>query len=290
MQQSLPIPLPMSSSIWNPLQYTGTISSISWWKMQLLHLLTVKFLSLTLSRSIRLKNPIMPDILLLPRKNSGSLMFYVLFKKYSFFTQEKVFSDTFSITALAVYDEFESAKELAYMGLQELTAFIMKKWKNRFPDSNAVVKAIQKAARSSYHLPNIVSDSANQVLAISITFIKGIGSVYSAGIIAEIGGINRFDNHAQLAKYAVLAWTQYQSGKYEAQTPRPIKSGNRFLRYYQCEVAFSLIRCNAEYSRFYHLKYKEVNRYQHKRTLALTARKLCGWSFDCWKPIVYIVR
>lgn len=36
----------------------------------------------------------------------------------------------------------------------------------------------------------------------------------------------------------------------------------------------SLVRCDAEYSRFYHLKYKEVNKYQHKRALALTARKL----------------
>ena len=29
------------------------------------------------------------------------------------------------------------------------------------------------------------------------------------------------------------------------------------------------------------LKFKEVNKYQHKRALALTARKLVRWSFDC---------
>ena len=235
----------------------------------------------------------------------------VLFKKYSSFTQEKVFSDTFSTTALAVYEEFESAEELAYMDLQELTAFIMEKGKNRFPDPDAVAKAIQKAARSSYRLPKTVNDSVNQVLAISITSIKalesqikefdkaiaaqmellpnvlssikGIGPVYSAGIMAEIGDINRFENHAQLAKYAGLAWTQYQSGKYEAQTTRLIKSGNRFLKHYLCEAAFSLVRCDAEYSRFYHLKYKEVNRYQHKRALALTARKFVRLVFRLLK-------
>ena len=53
----------------------------------------------------------------------------VLFKKYSTMTQEKVFSDTFSTTALAVYDEFESAEALAKMDLHELTEFIMKKRK-----------------------------------------------------------------------------------------------------------------------------------------------------------------
>ena len=235
----------------------------------------------------------------------------VLFKKYSTMTQEKVFSDTFSTTALAVYDEFESAEALADMDLHELTAFIMKKGKNRFPDPDSVAKAIQKAARSSYRLPKTVNDSVNQVLSISITSIKalesqikefdktiaaqmellpdvltsipGIGPVYAAGIMAEIGDINRFENHAQLAKYAGLAWTQYQSGGFEAQTTRLIRSGNRFLKYYLCEAAFSLVRCDKEYSDFYHLKYKEVNRYQHKRALALTARKFVRLVFALLK-------
>ena len=235
----------------------------------------------------------------------------VLFKKYSTMTQEKVFSDTFSTTALAVYDEFESAEALANMDLHELTAFIMERGKNRFPNPDSVAKAIQKAARSSYRLPKTVNDSVNQVLSISITSMKalesqikefdkaiaaqmkllpnvltsipGIGPVYSAGIMAEIGDINRFENHAQLAKYAGLAWTQYQSGGFEAQTTRLIRSGNRFLKYYLCEAAFSLVRCDKEYSDFYHLKYKEVNRYQHKRALALTARKLVRLVFALLK-------
>ena len=235
----------------------------------------------------------------------------VLFKKYSTMTQEKVFSDTFSTTALAVYDEFESAEALAYMDLQELTDFIIEKGKNRFPDPDAVAKAIQKAARSSYRLPKTVNDSVNQVLSISITSMKtlesqikefdkaiaaqmellsnvlisipGIGPVYSAGIMAEIGDINRFKNQAALAKYAGLAWTQHQSGNFEAQNTRLIRSGNRFLKYYLCEAAFSLVRCDKEYNRFYHLKYKEVNRCQHKRALALTARKFVRLVFTLLK-------
>lgn len=235
----------------------------------------------------------------------------ILFKKYSTMTQEKVFSDTFSTTALAVYDEFDSAEALADMDLHELTAFIMEKGKNRFSNPDAVAKAIQKAARSSYRLPKTVNDSVNQVLSISITSIKaleaqikefdkaiaaqmellpnvlisipGIGPVFSAGIMAEIGDINRFQNQAQLAKYAGLAWKQHQSGDFEAQTTRLINSGNRFLKYYLCEAAFSLVRCDKEYSDFYHLKYKEVNRFQHKRALALTARKFVRLVFRLLK-------
>ena len=235
----------------------------------------------------------------------------VLFKKYSSFSQEKVFSDKYGATALAVYEEFDSADTLAYMDLHELTEFLQKKGKNHFSDPEAVAKAIQKAARSSYRLPKTVNDSVNQVLAISIsamraleaqikqfdkaiadqmqlipntlTSVKGIGPVYSAGIIAEIGDINRFPNQAKLAKYAGLSWTQHQSGDFEAQNTRLIKTGNRYLKYYLGEAAMSLVRCDAEYSRFYPLKYKEVNKYQHKRALALTARKLVRLVFRLLK-------
>ena len=235
----------------------------------------------------------------------------MLFKKYSSFTQEKVFSDKFGATALAVYEEFDSADTLAYMDLHDLTEFLKVKGKNHFSDPEEVAKAIQKAARSSYRLPKTVNDSVNQVLAISIsamkaleaqikefdkaiadqmqlipntlTSIKGIGPVYSAGIIAEIGDINRFPNQAKLAKYAGYAWRQHQSGDFEAQNTRLIKTGNRFLKYYLGEAAMSLVRCDAEYSRFYRLKYNEVNKYQHKRALALTARKLVRLVFRLLK-------
>lgn len=235
----------------------------------------------------------------------------VLFKKYSTMTQEKVFSNTFGATALAIYDEFESAEALANMDLHELTDFIIKKGKNRFSDPDAVAKAIQKAARSSYRLPKTVNDSVNQVLSISITSMKAlesqikafdkaiqaqmmllpnvltsipaIGPVYSAGIIAEIGDINRFESQAKLAKYAGLAWKQHQSGGFKSETTRLIPSGNRFLKYYLCEATLSLVRCDKEYNDFYHRKYIEVNRYQHKRALVLTARKFVRLVFRLLK-------
>lgn len=234
-----------------------------------------------------------------------------LFKKYSTMAQEKVFSDTFSTTALAVYESFESAEALANMDLHQLTEFIIEKGKKRFPDPDSVAKAIQKAARSSYRLPKTVNDSVNQVLSISIssmramesqikafdkaiaeqmtlipntlTSVNGIGPVCSAGIIAEIGDINRFPNQASLAKYAGLVWSQHQSGDFEAQNTRLIHSGNRYLKYYLCEAALSLVRCDTEYRSFYHRKYNEVNQYQHKRALALTARKLVRLVFRLLK-------
>jgi transposase len=235
----------------------------------------------------------------------------IIFKKYSSLTQDKVFSDKFGKTALSVYTDFDSVDTLANMDLNELTEFIKKKGKNRFDDPDSVAQALQKAARSSYRLPKTINDSINQVLSVSINSIRaieaqikalekaiaeqmdlipntlqsvpGIGPVYAAGIIAEIGDINRFNNQAALAKYAGLAWTQHQSGDFESKVTHLIHTGNRFLKYYLCEAAFSLVRCDTEYKRFYHLKYKEVNKFQHKRALALTARKFVRLVFRLLK-------
>ena len=234
-----------------------------------------------------------------------------LFMKCSGLAQDKAFSNNYGTTALALFEEFETPDDLEHMDLDELTAFIAEKGKNRFPNPKKVATAVQTAANRSYRLPAKVNDSVNQVLSISIssicamqaqikaldkeierqiegipntlTSIPGIGAVYSAGILAEIGDINRFDSHAALAKYAGLAWTQHQSGTFEAQNTRLIKSGNRFLKYYLCEAAFNVVRCDTEYRRYYDLKYKEVNKYQHRRALALTARKLVRLVFRLLK-------
>ena len=212
---------------------------------------------------------------------------------------------------MALMEVFESVDELAYMVVDELAAFIAEQGRGHFANPEAVAKAVKTAAKGSYRLPKTVNDSLNQVIAVSIsniralkepiktldkaierqfeiipntlTSIKGIGPVYSGGIIAEIGDINRFQSHASLAKYAGLVWNKNQSGDFEGEHSRLIKSGNRFLRYYLLEAANSLRRCDSEFRRYYDLKFKEVNKFQHKRALALTARKLVRLVFRLLK-------
>ena len=232
-----------------------------------------------------------------------------LFLKCSGIAQDKDIANT-SATTLALMERFETADELAYADLGELTAFIDEKGRN-FADPAAKAKAIQAAARNSYRLPVTVNNSVNQAMAVSIatmralekqikvldkaieqqfkiipntlTSIPGIGKVYSAGIIAEICDIHRFRSQASVAKFAGLVWAQHQSGEFEAQDRKLIKSGNRFLRYYLLEAANSVRRCDSEFRRYYDLKYKEVNKHQHKRALALTARKLVRLVFRLLK-------
>lgn len=192
--------------------------------------------------------------------------------KCSGLAQERTFSNNYGAAALALFEEFETLDDIANMDLDELTAFIAEKGKNRSPNPEKIAEAVQTAARGSYRLPKTVNDSVNQVLSISVSSIRamqaqikaldkeierqvenipntltsvpGIGAVYSAGILAEIGDINRFPDHPALAKYAGLVWTQHQSGTFEAQHSRLIKSGNHFLKYSTC-VELPTLSCVA---------------------------------------------
>lgn len=51
------------------------------------------------------------------------------------------------------------------------------------------------------------------------------------------------------------------------------------MRYYLVEAANSLPVHNEQYRAYYQKKYREVNKYQHKRALVLTARKLVRLVF-----------
>lgn len=225
-----------------------------------------------------------------------------LFYKFSSLDSSKVFSNTFGATSIAVISDFFSVDDINSMPLQELADFLMDKGKNKFDDPERIAKELKAAARSSYRLSKSVNDSVNQLLAVRLVGIRslqqqqkdldkaiesymqlfpavlnsipGFGPVYSAGILAEIADIRRFKDHAALAKYAGITWTRYQSGDYEASNTRLILSGNKYLKYYFLEAANKVRMHDAEFKRYYLSKFKEVPKHQHKRALALTARKL----------------
>ena len=104
--------------------------------------------------------------------------------------------------------------------------------------------------------------------------IPGIGIVYAAVIVAEIGQIERFENEAQLAKYCGLYWKKNQSGNFESERTPLTRTGNQYLRYYMVEAANSIRRHEDTYRLYYQKKYDEVPKFKHKRALVLTARKL----------------
>lgn len=226
-----------------------------------------------------------------------------LYYKCNTLTKE-IDTSVFGSSMMTLLTESMSLEEISTMDLVDLATFLQKKGRGRFSDPEGIAKSIAKATRNSYRLGKVLQDSVDVVLATyalmirtlkaqiksiekaieeiihlipeskSLMSIPGIGPVFTAGIIAEIGDISRFENEAKLAKYAGLYWKHKQSGKHESENTPLTLTGNRYLRYYLVEAANSVRIREPIYKAYYHKKYDEVPKFKHKRALALTARKL----------------
>ncbi|WP_338026314.1 IS110 family transposase [Cohnella algarum] len=229
-----------------------------------------------------------------------------VFLKFSGMRIDNPFSDTFGATSLAVIQELDPER-IAEMPMEKLIEFLQEKGKKRFANPQEIAELLKKLARSSYRLDKAMSDPVNISLSVTLsviknmeaevkkldrqidkimkgfqqtlTSVKGIGAVYAAGILAEIGDISRFDDHNALAKFAGLVWNKYQSGDFEAEDTERVMTGNKYLRYYLVEAADKVRKYDSEYEAFYHKKFNEVTKHQHKRALVLTARKLVRLVF-----------
>ncbi|WP_425057924.1 IS110 family transposase ISDha12 [Sporomusa carbonis] len=229
-----------------------------------------------------------------------------VFLKFSGLRQDNPFSNMFGSTCLAVLQELEP-EQIVSMSITELVDFLKEKGKNRFDDPEQLASFLQKLARSSYRLDKAMADPVNLSLSVMLSVIqtmekeiakldkeiekimksipetlssvKGIGPVFAAGIIAEISDIARFSHHNSLAKYAGLVWSQYQSGEFESEETKRVRTGNKYLRYYLIQAANLVRRYDSEYAAFYAEKYAQAFKHHHKRALVLTARKLVRLVF-----------
>lgn len=215
------------------------------------------------------------------------------------------FSNNYGATAAAVLTDFLSVEDIANTSLEELVNFICKKSRNRITDPEATAKLLQKAARDSYRLDKVLYEPLTVAIASSFNLITaynqelkainaaieksikgldlnsytalqsipGIGPVFAAGILSELGNIHSFKDNGAIAKYAGLVWRESQSGNFRAEDTAMSKAGNTYLRYYLLEATNSVIRHEASFKKYYDRKFEEVKIHKHQRALALTARK-----------------
>ena len=222
----------------------------------------------------------------------------------------KPFSNLFGTNSSNLIMDY-SPSDIVNMSEEDMVNYIVEKGKNRFSNPEENAKLIQKIARDSYRLDKLAYDPINVSISSSFNTINalennlkvidkaieknvkglceneykillsipGIGPVYAAGIIAEIGSIKFFKTNNELAKYAGLTWRKTQSGNFEADATRMTKTGNKYLRYYFIEAANRVKAQIPEYKQFYTRKYEDVSKTPHKRALVLTARKLVRLVF-----------
>jgi transposase len=223
------------------------------------------------------------------------------FLKCSDWKHGRPFSDLLGATSAALLTEFTTA-ELKTMTHDQLVDLISRRGRSRFHDPHATARAVQAVLRSSYPIDPQMDEMITATLATAwehIRFIKrlmkrldrhiarhldlvpnplitvkGLGSVITAGLLAEIVDISRFPEHKHLAQYVGLTWEKRSSGRFVSQNTRLTKVGNPYLRYYLVLGADRLRQFNLEYKAFYFRKYDQASKYRHKRALVLTARKL----------------
>jgi transposase len=224
-----------------------------------------------------------------------------LFLSFSSFGQVSPFGDPFGATSCAVLEDF-TTEELAQQSLDDLAAYLQQHGRGRFADPEALAATLQRAARDAYRLDKVLDEPLRVVLSTTMASIRslqqqvktldktiarelagipqtldsvpGLGPVWTAGLLAELGDIQRFADEEAIAQYAGLTWTKYQSGTFQAEDTRMSKRGNAYLRYYLIEAANSVRQHCPEYRTYYQHKRDETTKHAHRRALVLTARKL----------------
>jgi len=221
--------------------------------------------------------------------------------KYSDWKRVRAFSNVFGATSIALLTEFTVA-EVQDMTHDQLVDLISHRGRGRFNDPTATARAVRHALRTSYPIDSQMDEMVTAALASAwnhirylnrsmkhldrliaryidpvpnpIITIKGLGPAITAGILAEIVDVLRFPEEKHLAQFMGLTWRKRSSGNFVSQNTRLTKVGNAYLRYYFILGANLLRQYNLEYKAYYWRKYQEVTKYQHKRALVLTARKL----------------
>ena len=237
---------------------------------------------------------------------------YLKFSELAVIDDERQpFSDRYGATSAAVLTEFLSVEDIASTPLADLTAFVNNKGRGRFSEPEATAKLLQQAAQNSYRLDKCLCEPITIALASSFnclrahekevkaidkailetikgfntheyqcfTSIPGIGPVFAAGVLSEIGTIKAFKSDESLAQYAGITWPDNESGKFQADDKKLSKRGNAYLRYYLMEAANSVKNHLPDYKDFYSKKYAEATTHKHKRALALTSRKFIRLIF-----------
>ena len=237
---------------------------------------------------------------------------FLKFSEFAILTgDESPVSNRFSATSEAILTKYKTTEDIVNAPLEEIVDFVSSTGKGRFADPEQVAQLLQKAARDSYRLDKSLYAPITSSRACSFNCIRafehekktldkaiaktvaglnpteyqilksipGIGPVYAAGILAEMGSISCFKNNNTLAKYSGITWRDNQSGEFDSEETPMQKTGNTYLRYYLIQAAGSVATYCPEYTAYYNKKYAEVSKHQHKRALALTARKLIRLIF-----------
>ncbi len=250
-----------------------------------------------------------------------------LFLACNTYTHHHPFSQALAQTSRSLLRQVEDWPRLAGLAPGGLAQHLQVLSGNHLPQPAQNAAALQQAWKDSFPLPAELSEPLQFLLSQLLDLIEqleadqqavdqhirqllhqeaypevawldsipGVGPVLSAGLAAEIAGLERFQqvpkwDHQRnlyrprhgpeledaIGKIAGLWWPKNASGQFAAEERRMSKAGNAYLRYYLLEAADCMRQQIPSYAAYYQKKYDQANKHKHKRALVLTGRKALG--------------
>ncbi|MDD2329101.1 MAG: IS110 family transposase [bacterium] len=211
---------------------------------------------------------------------------------------DTLFSDVFGLSSKKLLKNYTTPEEIASIHTRKLANILNKASKGRFGKEKAL--EIKAVAGQSIGITVAIDAFAFQIrqlieqiefvelqiesldreiasymdsLDSPITTIPGIGPVYGATILAELGDIRRFPSGKQIVSYAGLDASVHESGDFKGSQARISKRGSAYLRRAIYGAAFIASWSDPELSSYY--KRLRARGKHHYVAVGAVARKLC---------------
>ncbi len=211
---------------------------------------------------------------------------------------EHLFSDVFGMTSKELLKQYTTPEEIASVHTRKLSNLLIQFSKGRFGKEKAL--EIKAVAGRSLGIRIAVDSFAFQIrqmleqlefvetqiatidakigtymakLDSPVTTIPGVGPVYGAIILSELGDIHRFPGAKQIVSYAGIDATVHESGEFEGNQSRMSKRGSPYLRRAIWGAAFVASWSDPELKAYYQ-KLRQRGK-PHRVAVGAVARKLC---------------
>lgn len=209
-----------------------------------------------------------------------------------------LFSDIFGITSKELLLQYTTPEEMASLSAKKLTLLLSKSSKGHFGQEKAM--EIRAVAQSSMGIRIATDAFAFQIrqmveqlefieeqtalldqqieaymekLDSPVTSIPGIGPVYGAVILSELGNIHRFPSAKQIVSFAGLDAQIKESGEFTGTQTHISKRGSPYLRRAIWGAAFVASWSDPQLKDYYeHLRARGK---PHRVAVGAVARKLC---------------
>ena len=211
---------------------------------------------------------------------------------------ENLFNDVFGMTSKELLKQYTTPEEIASIHTRKLSNLLAQYSKGRFGKEKALeIKAV--AGRSlgiriavdsfAFQLRQMIEQLEfveAQVAMIDeeiatymakldspVTTIPGVGPVYGAIILSELGDIHRFPGGKQIVSYAGIDASVSASGEFEGTQSHMSKRGSPYLRRAIWGAAFIASWSDPELKTYYQ-KLRQRGK-PHRVAVSAVARKLC---------------